>query len=111
MALQLWQTGQRFLRAMEYSTQLYDGESIEQLSRHFQRVCEAVVEDPSIRPSRIPLLDEAERRAVLYDWNRTEEDFPADVCLHHFFEWQVDRKPDAVGAVFGDQSLTYGELE
>ena len=35
---------------------------------------------------------------------------PKDMCIHHWFEEQVDRTPEAVAVVFEGQSLTYRDL-
>ena len=56
------------------------------------------------------LMDEAERQQVLYDWNATEQDFPADQCIHHAFEAQVAKTPDAEALAFEGESLTYAQL-
>src|SRR5438132_9421528 len=37
----------------------------------------------------LEVLPEAERQQVLYEWNRTEADFPGDKCVHELFEEQV----------------------
>ncbi len=48
---------------------------------------------------------------MLHDWNATRADFPQGLCLHHLFERQAARTPDAI-AVCGDgRRLTYAELE
>lgn len=60
----------------------------------------------------------AERHQVLVTWNDAQTpaspagqaDTPADKCIHHLFEEQVERLPDHVAAVFGDEQLTYREL-
>ena len=46
----------------------------------------------------------------LKGWNDTAADYPKDRCVHQLFEEQAKRTPDAVAAVFGDQSWTYREL-
>lgn len=53
---------------------------------------------------------ETERHRVLVEWNRTQTDYPADKCVQHLFEEQVERFPDNIAAVFGDEQLTYREL-
>ncbi|MCK0093987.1 LLM class flavin-dependent oxidoreductase [Yoonia sp. F2084L] len=58
----------------------------------------------------VTLLPDAERQQVLYDWNATETDYPADLCIHQAFEAQVARTPDAEALAFEGESLTYGEL-
>jgi amino acid adenylation domain-containing protein len=66
----------------------------------------------------------AERHQPLVEWNDTQTDTPADKCIHHLFEEQVERSPDHIAAVFpgtardllsksgrcGDEQITYREL-
>ncbi|HEX8905758.1 MAG TPA: amino acid adenylation domain-containing protein, partial [Longimicrobiaceae bacterium] len=63
-----------------------------------------------VRLSRLQLLDEAERRMVVEEWNRTEAEVPRDVCVHELFEAQVERTPDAVAVSFEGERLTFAEL-
>jgi aspartate racemase len=57
-----------------------------------------------------PALSPEEKHKLLVAWNQTKADYPRESCVHKLFEEQVGRTPDAVAVVFGDQSLTYGEL-
>ncbi len=50
-------------------------------------------------------------KKIIYEWNETRCDFPADKCLHQLFEDNVDRAPDATALLYRDQSLSYAELE
>ena len=59
--------------------------------------------------AELPALTERERNQVLHEWNRTGAEFP-DVCVHELFEQQVARTPGAVAVVFGEQHLSYQEL-
>jgi amino acid adenylation domain-containing protein len=52
----------------------------------------------------------AERHPHLAEWNDTQTDYPADKCIQHLFEEQVERSPDNIAAIFGDEQLTYREL-
>ncbi|QHQ34098.1 MupA/Atu3671 family FMN-dependent luciferase-like monooxygenase [Algicella marina] len=58
----------------------------------------------------IPMLSEAERRQIIHDWNATTSPYPSDVCVHHLFEDQSAKTPDAVAVVFEAEALTYAEL-
>ena len=55
-------------------------------------------------------LSKNERKKLLVDWNATKVDYPRNICLHHLFEAQVKKTPNAVAVVFEDQQLTYREL-
>ena len=94
----------------EYSTDLFDAETIKRWMGHFQTLLEGIVTDPDQRISNLPLLTEPERRQLLVEWNDTQADYPKDKCIHELFEAQVERTPDAVAVVFEDQRLTYRDL-
>jgi len=59
---------------------------------------------------RLPMLSRSERHRVLYEWNDTATEFPADKCVQELFEEQVLRSPDATAVVFEDAELSYAEL-
>lgn len=111
IAFSLWQTKKGLVGGLEYCTDLFDAGSIEQMAEQFRNLCQRLVEQPATPISQIQFLDETERRALLYDWNQTQQDFPAGVCLHHFFERQAERRPEAIALALGSETLSYGELE
>ena len=52
----------------------------------------------------------AERAQPLPDWNATEAPWPSTACVHQLFEQQVERTPDAPAVMFGEETLSYREL-
>ncbi|MFP2903266.1 AMP-binding protein, partial [Corallococcus sp. 4LFB] len=97
--------------SVTYSTALFREDSIRRLLGHLRVLLEAIVLDAGQHVSALPLMDEAERRQVLVDWNATATGFPRDVTLHGLIEAQVERTPDAVALVFEGRTLTYRELD
>ncbi|WP_240359955.1 condensation domain-containing protein, partial [Pyxidicoccus trucidator] len=79
----------------DYSTDLYDAGTMARMIEHLQVLLEAAVANPDTRLSALPLLSDSERQQVLVEWNDTAAEFPADTCIHHAFEQQVARTPDA----------------
>jgi amino acid adenylation domain-containing protein len=61
--------------------------------------------------SELAMLTPEERELVLGEWNETAAPYPQERCLHELFEEQVDRTPDAIAVVSGDQQRTYRELD
>ncbi len=55
-------------------------------------------------------LSESERHTLLCEWNQTARDYPRDSCIHHLFEEQVERTPEATALIDGEYRLTYSEL-
>ena len=94
----------------EYNLGLLEGVTGQQLLGHYVAVLDAMVADDSQLLDRLPILPEAERRKVLYEWNETAVEYPKEKCIHELFEEQVERTPDAVAVVYEEQQLTYREL-
>ncbi|MEO5731031.1 MAG: amino acid adenylation domain-containing protein, partial [Byssovorax sp.] len=70
----------------------------------------ALVRAPESRVRDLSILDEAERRTVLVDWNATAFAHPEEACIHEVFEAQAARTPEATALVFEDRRLSYREL-
>ena len=95
---------------IEYNTDLFRPETIDQLAQHFERLLEAIVADPDRRPSELALLSREERRKILVEWNDTQRPYSYDVPIHELIERQVESTPDAVALTFEEQRLTHREL-
>src|ERR1700743_1146664 len=48
---------------------------------------------------------------MLVEWNATKHDYPSDKCVHEILEDKVDEPPGAISLVYGNQKLTYKELD
>ena len=95
----------------EYSSDLYEQDTISRMREHLREVLVGAVARPEERVSRLPLLSEPERQRLLVEWNDTATPLP-DVCLaHRLFEAQVARTPDAIAVSFEGQELRYRELD
>jgi amino acid adenylation domain-containing protein len=93
----------------EYSTDLFERETIERLHGHFVRLLQAAVESPGQPVGDLALLGDDELQRVLVEWQGVAREYPSEP-LHSLIEEQVARSPDAVATVFEGEELTYGEL-
>ncbi|MBI3875437.1 MAG: amino acid adenylation domain-containing protein, partial [Verrucomicrobia bacterium] len=94
----------------EYNTDLFDAETIARALQHYKILLESVVADTRQKLSELPLLTADERHQLLVEWNRTETDYPREKTISQLFEEQAEKTPDVVAVVFGEQQLTYREL-
>ncbi len=100
------------LRAVvQYSTDLFEAETIRRLLRHWKTMLEGIVADPKQRLADLPLMTEAERRQILFEWNSAAEGEGETRCIHQLIEQQVERTPEAVAVLFGGERLTYRQLD
>ncbi|MEG4211267.1 amino acid adenylation domain-containing protein [Microcoleus sp. S13_B4] len=93
-----------------YSADLFDEATISRLIGHFQALLESIVTNPEQRIANLQYLSAQERDHLLVECNNTQADYPQDLCIHQLFEMQADRTPDAVALVFGEERVTYREL-
>ncbi|MFN2529804.1 MAG: amino acid adenylation domain-containing protein [Pyrinomonadaceae bacterium] len=93
----------------EYNTDLFDEVTIERLLEHYHRILESAVAHPERRLSEFSLLTESQRKQLLFGWNCTDAKEPTGT-ISDLFEAQVARTPKAVAVEFGEQQLTYEEL-
>jgi amino acid adenylation domain-containing protein/non-ribosomal peptide synthase protein (TIGR01720 family)/FkbM family methyltransferase len=93
-----------------YDAAAYERFEVELLTARLAALAAAAAEAPETEAGRLCVVGAGERRLLLEEWNRTEADYGGDRCLHELFEQQAARTPDSTALVFGDQSLTYSEL-
>jgi len=93
-----------------YDAQQFSSATIQRMLEHLRTMAVAVAEKPDLTVGDVPLLTGAERRQLVEEWNETPWEYPGDKCLHELFEEQVTRRGNAVALIFGDNSLTYAEL-
>jgi len=96
---------------LRYNNDLFEIETVRRMVGHFLTILDSIAADPDRRLCELPWLAEAERRLVLHDWNATQADFPKGLCLHHLFERQAARTPDAIALSSDGRRLTYAKLE
>ncbi|WP_047197779.1 non-ribosomal peptide synthase/polyketide synthase [Caldimonas brevitalea] len=70
------------------------------------------LQDTPQQPLRqLDVLPAGEREQVLHRWNATAQRYAEhDRCLHEMFEAQVQRTPEAIAVVAGEQRVSYAEL-
>ncbi|BAY25365.1 amino acid adenylation [Calothrix sp. NIES-2100] len=110
LSLSMWQTQTGLIGSWEYNSDLFEADTIARMTGHFQTLLEAIVSNPNQRVSELSLLTQSEHHQLLVEWNNTQTDYPQDKSIHQLFEEQVQRNPDAVAVVFGNQQLTYKQL-
>ena len=95
---------------LEYSTKIFKRATVERMLIHYTNLLESIVAKPDQRIRELPLLTGDERRQILDEWNDATCDYTPARCIHQLFEAQAERTPDAVAVIFGDEHVTYAEL-
>ncbi|WP_183162482.1 non-ribosomal peptide synthetase, partial [Burkholderia pseudomallei] len=102
---------QDLVMQFNYDVNAFSHAEVDNIGTRIGGLLDALIEHHDDMPvGMLPLLDEAERKQVVYAWNATERDYPIEQCIHQLFEAQVDRKPEAIALTFDGRRLSYAEL-
>ncbi|MCC2644875.1 MAG: putative Phenylalanine racemase (ATP-hydrolyzing), partial [Burkholderiales bacterium] len=100
---------------VRYNSLETDEAILQNFVRHYQKLFIDVLRnlasgEENTLISKYQVLFPEEYQQIVYDWNKTEKDYPHDKTIHQLFEEQVARTPDNIAVVFEDKKLTYREL-
>jgi amino acid adenylation domain-containing protein len=96
--------------SLQFNADLFDEATAQRMLGHLETVLTAVVANPELTLSRLPLLTAAEQ-AELTAWNDTARDYSGVAPIPAEFAARAAEHPDAVALEFGGETLTYGELD
>jgi len=94
-----------------YDGGLYEDFLIKQISKHFQRLLEQLLENQHISIDKMKLLTEQEEQGLIHGFNDNKTEYPRDKTVVDLFEEQVQANPEAVAVLFEGRELTYKELD
>ncbi|MBD2816466.1 AMP-binding protein, partial [Xenorhabdus sp. Flor] len=95
---------------LEYASDLFDPATVERMAGSLHTLLTAMVADDSQPVANLPLLTPPERTQLLTAFNAREVSYPQDQLLQQLFEQQVTNSPAATALVYGEQQLSYAEL-
>ncbi|MFM6024604.1 MAG: amino acid adenylation domain-containing protein [Dolichospermum sp.] len=102
--------GTELIGVWEYSSDLFTQETITRITENFQTLLNGIVNNPEIPIKQLPIISAFEQQQILENWNNTQQDYPESFCIHELFAQQVIKTPNAIAVKFGNQQLTYTQL-
>ncbi|MCP3059808.1 non-ribosomal peptide synthase/polyketide synthase [Myxococcus sp. K38C18041901] len=111
LTLEVTDTDDGFTGSLEFNSDLFDASTIDRMLGHLGALLESAVHAPERRWVDLEWMTPEERRQVVSEWNQTDRPRSKEARLHHGFEAQARRTPDAVAVVAEQTQLTYRELE
>ena len=94
-----------------YEKNRFDRTTVRRILEHLRTLLHQIASHPEQPIRRLKLLSKHQEEEILADWARANEPVDVDeLCIHEVFEKQVYQQPDETAIVFGEERLTYGEL-
>ena len=98
--------GLRFI----YDPASFEKDTVQRLMEHYSNILMEMVNKPDATISHIEMLSEEEKRHILFDLNNNLMEYPKDATVCSLFEKQVQKTPDHTAVVFGNESMSYRQL-
>jgi amino acid adenylation domain-containing protein/non-ribosomal peptide synthase protein (TIGR01720 family) len=95
---------------VEYSTDLYTESTIKRLIEHYEELLVSIVANSDQYLGKLNLLSKSEEMLLLKGFNNTSGYFPTKKTIVNLFEEQVERTPDKVALIYGNEAFTYNEI-
>lgn len=96
--------------AYDYLLSKYTIDDICSIHARILHIINQILQNNEIKIKDIEIVTPDEKQKILYEFNNTKADYPKDKTISKLFEEQVVKAPDNVALVFGNEQLTYMEL-
>lgn len=109
LSLHLYQVEDGYNCRFEYNTDLFETSTIKRMESNFLFFLDELAGNPDRKISEISILNPEEIK-LLHEWNNSEVIYEKDATIIELFEKQVDKDPSATAVKFGNDQITYREL-
>jgi amino acid adenylation domain-containing protein len=99
------------LCSFEYSSTLFDKDSIEQLARSFVTLLCAITDHPDRTVGELEIIDPVTRGRLVGLSNPTAVPYRRDARIEELFKEQAERTPDREALIEGNTKISYRELD
>ena len=96
--------------ALLYDTTIFEDSTVSRMLRQIEMLLGELIKNPESRLGELSLLTSEEQEHILLEWNHTNDPVPLSSGIHSLIEAQVERTPDAIAVICGEESLSYYEL-
>ncbi len=110
LELHAWEAAPGLLCRFAYNADLFDATTVRRLAGQWRRLL-AGFAAPQTRLSQLTLLGAAQRQQLLVEWSDTGRPFAEAALVHELVAAQAAAAPRREAVLWGEQRLSYGELE
>lgn len=96
---------------LSYRTDLFDGNTIDRMIEQYVHLLHELADDPNKPVRAYDILPAVERKLILTEWNKTDQEYPREEGVPRLITMQARQRPAAVAVSMEGAELTYGELE
>ncbi|MDQ3192186.1 MAG: amino acid adenylation domain-containing protein [Bacteroidota bacterium] len=95
---------------LEYAVGLFSEQTMETFLSSYINLLHSILKNPTAQIVDIDFMSAEEKHKISVDFNDTAFEWPKEKTIVQLVEEFVERKPGKIALVFGEQKMTYGEL-
>lgn len=102
--------GKELFFKFHYDADRFGADEVRRMANRFLFLMQAMVDNSQQKVREISLLSEQEKNEILIRWNATIVERGETGCVYELFEMQARRTPDAIALEYGEERISYREL-
>ncbi|MBF0450080.1 MAG: amino acid adenylation domain-containing protein [Candidatus Magnetomorum sp.] len=95
---------------LNYNSDIFEKDRMIRFALHFEELLKNILHNDEQLINKLNILTASEKQQILFDFNDTKTDYPADKTIVDLFEEQVEKTPDNSAIIYKNKSITYKEL-
>jgi amino acid adenylation domain-containing protein/FkbM family methyltransferase len=96
--------------SLHYDPTLYSDAEARNVADQYSAILLSALANPEALVADLEIVGGELREQILYRWNQTEVEFPADRLIHNLIEEQAANNPDSAAVAFRGEVLAFGAL-
>ena len=109
LSFRFMETETSLMVMLEYETDLFTSQRIEQMASHWKQLIDAILADPKVSLQAIEYLSSDEKEQIIGYGKNTYDTLPQNNVVT-LFERQAERNPDRIALQFAGKSTSYKSL-
>ncbi|OCQ18708.1 hypothetical protein A7985_23350 [Pseudoalteromonas luteoviolacea] len=93
-----------------FSKEIFKAESVQRMANNFEALLDALISSPSHQVNSVSALTQHEQVKLIKEWNNHRVNYDIPDTVHHVFEQQVQRTPEAIAISSPDGNMSYAQL-
>ena len=101
---------QQYYAELDYNTSIFKRETMQSFGERLLNMVSLITSNPQQKLAEISIVTQREKEWLIKEYNQTETDFPREKTIAQLFEEQVQEFGQNPALVWGNDTLSYFEL-
>ncbi len=110
LTFNLTEVGEESVLECHFDADLFSAETVQRWLGHYETLLSSIVDHAEQSVYELAMMNAEQQQQLLVEWNQTATDYPKDKTIAELLTQQAEANADALALSFGEQQLTFREL-